>query len=76
MRTILGEGKPKDRYGARSSDCHATNEHKGATNVRKLSRRTSGGASNLFAHEDLEHFEEAHHWNMQTKFYSERIPTS
>ena len=56
MRTILGKRKPKDRYGVRSSDCHATDAQKGATNVRKLSKGTSGGASNLFAHEDLEHF--------------------
>ena len=47
--------KPYDRYAVRSSDCHATDAHKGATNVRKLYKRTSGGASNLFAHEDLEH---------------------
>ena len=54
MKTILGKRKPKDRYGARSSDCHSTDAQKGVTNVRKLSKETSGGASNLFAHEDLE----------------------
>ena len=34
----------------------------------------SGGASNLLAHEDLEHFEEARHWNIQAKFYNVKIP--
>ena len=56
MRTILGGRKPKNRYGVRSSDCHAMDAHKGASNVRMLSKRISGGASNLFAHEDIEHF--------------------
>ena len=56
MRTIFGKRKPKHRYGVRSSDCHETNAQKGATNVRKLSKGTSGGPSNLFAHDDLEHF--------------------
>ena len=56
MRTISGKRNPKDRYGARSSDYHATDAHNGDTNVRKLSKGTSGDASNLFAHEDLEHF--------------------
>jgi len=43
--------------------------------ARKLSNGTSGGASNLLAHEDLELFEEAHPWNMQAKFYSVKVPT-
>ena len=34
----------------------------------------SGRASYLLAHEDLGHFEEAHHWNMQAKFYNEKFP--
>ena len=34
----------------------------------------SGCASNLLAHEDLGHFEEAHRCNMQAKFYNEKIP--
>ena len=25
-------------------------------------------------HEDLGHFEEAHHWNIQAKFYNEKFP--
>ena len=29
---------------------------------------------NLLAHEDLGHFEEAHHWNIQAKFYNEKFP--
>ena len=31
-------------------------------------------ASNALAHEDLGHFEEAHHWNIQAKFYNEKFP--
>ena len=34
-------------------------------------KETSGCASNSLAHEDLGHFEEAHHWNIQAKFYNE-----
>ena len=41
---------------------------------RKLSNGTSGGASNLLAQEDLDSFEEAHHWNIQDKFYSVKDP--
>ena len=51
MRTIIGERKPNDRYDVRSRDCHATNAH---MSYGKLSSRTSGGAPNLLAHEDLE----------------------
>ena len=39
-----------------------------------LKKKLSGCASNLLAHEDLGHFEEAHHWNMQAKFYNEKFP--
>ena len=28
----------------------------------------------LFAHKDLGHFEEAHHWNTQAKVYNEKFP--
>ena len=34
-------------------------------------KKLSGCASNSLAHEDLGHFEEAHHWNIQAKFYNE-----
>ena len=37
-------------------------------------KKTSGCASNSLAHEDLGHFEEAHHWNIQAKFYNEKFP--
>ena len=37
-------------------------------------KETSWCASNLLAHEDLGHFEEAHHWNIQAKFYNEKFP--
>ena len=51
MRTTIGERKPNDRYDVRSRDCHAMHAHK---SYEKLSNGTSGGASNLLAHEDLE----------------------
>ena len=37
-------------------------------------KKTSGCASNSLAHEDLGQFEEAHHWNIQAKFYNEKFP--
>ena len=37
-------------------------------------KKTSGCASNLLAHEDPGHFEEAHYWNIQAKFYNEKFP--
>ena len=37
----------------------------------KAQNELSGCASNLLAHEDLEHFEEADHWNIQAKLYNE-----
>ena len=36
--------------------------------------KLSGCASNLLAHEDLGQFEEAHHWNIQAKFYNVKFP--
>src|ERR1041385_3213469 len=51
MRTIIGERKPNDRYDVRSRDFHATAAH---MSYGKLSNGTTGGASNLLAHEDLE----------------------
>ena len=51
MRTIIGERRPYDRYDVRSRDCHATDAH---VSYGKLSKGTSGGASNLLAQEDLE----------------------
>ena len=37
-------------------------------------KKLSGCAPNLLAHEDLGQFEEAHHWNIQAKFYNEKFP--
>ena len=37
-------------------------------------KKLSGCASNLLAHEDLGHFEEAHCWNIQAKFCNENFP--
>ena len=51
----LDKRKSYNRSYARSSDCHATDAHR-AICIWKLSNGTSGGASNLVAHEDLEHF--------------------
>ena len=42
--------------------------------MKAQQKETSGCASNLLAHEDLEHFEQAHHWNIQAKFYNEKSP--
>ena len=42
--------------------------------MKAQQKKLSGCASNLLAHEDLGHFEEAHHWNIQAKFYNERFP--
>ena len=51
----LDKRKYYNRSYAKSSDCHATDAHR-AICIWKLSNGTSGGASNLVAHEDLEHF--------------------
>ena len=42
--------------------------------MKDQQKKLSGCASNLLAHEDLGHFEEAHHWNIQAKFYNEKFP--
>ena len=42
--------------------------------MKAQQNKLSGSASNLLAHEDLGHFEEAHHWNIQAKFYNENFP--
>ena len=42
--------------------------------MKAQQKKLSGCASNSLAHEDLGHFEEAHHWNIQAKFYNERFP--
>ena len=39
--------------------------------MKAQQNKQSGCASNLLAHEDLGQFEEAHHWNIQAKFYNE-----
>ena len=51
----LDKRKSYNQSYARSSDCHAKDAHR-AISIWKLSNGTSGGASNLVAHEDLEHF--------------------
>ena len=42
--------------------------------MKAQEKKTSGCASNLLAHEDLWHFEEAHRGNKQAKFYNEKFP--
>ena len=46
MKTIIGERNPNDRYDVRCRDCHATDAH---VSEGKLSKGTSGGATNLLA---------------------------
>ena len=45
--------------------------HQSYKYMKAQQKKLSGCASNLLAHEDLGHFEEAHHWNIQAKFYNE-----
>ena len=40
----------------------------------KAQKKTKWVCIQLAAHEDLGHFEEAHHWNIQAKFYNEKFP--
>ena len=42
--------------------------------MKAQQKKLSGRTSNSLAHEDLGHFEAAHHWNMQAKFYNEKFP--
>ena len=42
--------------------------------MKAQQKKLSGCASNSRGHEDLGHFEEAHHWNIQAKFYNEKFP--
>ena len=42
--------------------------------MKAQQKALSGCASNSLAHEDLGHFDEAHHWNIQTKLYNVKFP--
>ena len=42
--------------------------------MKAQQKKLSGCVSNSLAHEDLGHFEEAHHWNIQAKFYNGKFP--
>ena len=42
--------------------------------MKAQQKKLSGCASNLLAHEDVGHFVESHHWNIQVKFYNEKFP--
>ena len=41
--------------------------------MKAQQKKLSGCASYLLAHEELGHFEEARHWNIQAKFYNEKF---
>ena len=42
--------------------------------MKAQQKKLSGCASNSLAHEELGHFEEAHHRDIQAKFYNENFP--
>ena len=42
--------------------------------MKAQQKKLSGCASNSLAHDNLGHFEEARHWNIQAKFYNEKFP--
>ena len=42
--------------------------------MKAQQKKLSGCASYLLAHDDLGHFEDAHHWNIHAKFYNEKFP--
>ena len=42
--------------------------------MKAQQKKLSGCSSKLLAHGDLGLFEEAHHWNIQAKFYNEKFP--
>ena len=42
--------------------------------MKAQQEKLSWCASNLLAHKDLGHFEEAHRRNIQDKFYNEKFP--
>ena len=42
--------------------------------MKSQQKKLSGCASNSLDHKDLGQFEEAHHWNIQAKFYNEKFP--
>ena len=42
--------------------------------MKAQKNKLSGYASNSLAHEDLGQFEEAHHLNIQAKFYNVKFP--
>src|SRR4051812_25637918 len=71
MRTIIGERRPYDRYDVRSRDCHATDVH---VSKRSSPRELVGVHPTCFLKKTKSSFEEAHHWNIQAKFYSVKGP--
>ena len=69
MRTIIGERKPYDRYDVRSRDCHATDAHV------SYGKNSKGKHPTCLLKNTQSSFEKAHHWNIQSKFYSVKVPT-
>ena len=72
MSIIIGERKPNDRYDVRSRDCHATDAL--CATVSSLMELV-GVHPTCFLKKTQSSFEGDHHWNIQAKFCSVRIPT-
>ena len=61
---------PINRYLCESVGIVMQQMHQSYKCMKAQQKKLSGCASNSLAHEDLGHFEEAHHWNIQAKFYN------
>ena len=64
---------PSIDVNARSRDCHATDALR-AISVWKLKLETKWVCIQLACSWRPRAFEEAHHWNIQAKFYNEKFP--
>ena len=65
---------PINRYQCELVGIAMQRMHQSYKCMKAQQKKLSGCASNLLAHEDLGHFEDAHHWNIQAKFYNEKFP--
>ena len=70
-RLINGYGDAHQLMSMRGVGIAMQQMHQSYKCMKAQQKKLSGCASNLLAHEDLGHFEEAHHWNIQAKFYNE-----
>ena len=66
-------GCPSIDVNVRSRDCHATDALR-AISVWKLKLKTKWVCIQLACSWRPRAFEEAHHWNIQAKFYNEKFP--